>query len=312
MRIQINELNQKEYEKLLGNWSDLPLWLQPKLISCYKNKMLLVAYRGNFLVGVWVVPLIITNKRRMARREYRFFPYSSPYLFDNDNLKKREIVYELFKYLTNKCDDINLPFDPTFKEFAPIQSLGAFVEWRHTHITNRPIEYQKISSRLRNHIKNARKLSKIKLFNDYTNFDFDKAIKGSKKEQDARQKSAINLLKNDNAKIVSAYLENKVCAGIFIAIDSTTAIMMHSWQSCDAPRGVLSALILGGIDWALTKQNLKRYDFEGSILQNVDYYYSGFNCEIESYGHVFWSKNKLFLHEMIDKSINISERLATI
>lgn len=311
MSVQIQKLSQKEYETLLSNARNISLWLMPKLTTCYKDKMLLSAYRGNQLVGIWVIPLITKEGRKIARREYRYLPYSSPYLFEEDNLRRRDVTYELFKYLTNNCTDVNLPFDPRFKEFAPIQGLGAFVEWRHTHILGNPIEYQQISSRLRNHIKNARKLIQVEINTDYSKFNFEQAIIGLRKEQLARQKSAINLIKNGHAKIVSAYLGNKICGGIFIATDSVAAYMMHSWQSNDAPRGTMSALILEGTNWALKKQYLKQYDFEGSLLQKVDYYYSGFNCKIESYGHVFWSKEKETLHKMIEESINIPERLLT-
>ncbi len=288
------------------------MWLIPELTMCYKNKILLSAFRGNSLAGIWAVPLADAGERKTARREYRFLPYSSPYLFEKNNLKRREVAYKLLEYLTNNCDDINLPFDPEFKEFAPIQSLGAFVEWRHTHILERPLEYGKMSSKLRNHIKNAKKLIRIEIGADYSKFDFDQAIKGSKEERSARQKSSVNLIKNGHAKTISAYQDKKPCAGIFIATDSDTAYMMHSWQSNVAPRGTTSALIVEGANWALKKKHLKKFDFEGSLLQKVDYYYSGFNCKIVPYGHVFWSKEKKSLYKMIEKSINIPERLIKI
>ena len=309
MSIQIRKLNHGEYEKLLNNESGLPIWLLPKLATCYEKIIFLSAYRGNRLVGVWLVPLVIEGRRKMARRKYRCFPYSSPYLTEGDNLKRRSVVYKLFEYLTNYCDDINLPFAPEFKEFAPIQGLGGFVEWRHTHILKNPIEYRKLSSKLRNHIRNARRLIRIEMNDDSAGFNFEEAIKGPRTERLARKKSAINLLENNHAKIFSAYLRDKKCGGILIATDSTSAYIMHSWRSKDAPRGTVSALIFEGADWALGEKRLKRYDFEGSILQKVDYYYSGFNCKIAPYGHVFWSKDKESLHGMIEKAMNIPERL---
>ena len=159
--------------------------------------------------------------------------------------------------------------------------------------------------------KNANKSLKIEIGDDYSKFNFEQAVKGSKEEKIARKKSAINLIKNGHAKIITAYKKNKMCAGIFIATDNSTAYIMHSWQSDDAPRGTMSALICKGATWAFKEKCSKRYDFEGSIIQNVDYYYSGFNCKIESYGYVFWSTEKKSFDKMIEKSINIPERLLT-
>jgi hypothetical protein len=310
MSIQIREVKQIDYESLAVNFEkEIPLWLLPKFITCYKEKMLLVAYRGNRLVGLWVVPISITEGQKIAQREYRYLPYSSPYLFEQDNLKRREVVYGLFKYLTENCNKINLPFDPGFKDFAPIQGLGALVEWRHTHVIKAPFEYQKMSSRLRNHIRSAKKLVKIEFSKDQSKFNFDEAIKGLKKEQQARRELAINLLRNNQAIIVTAYKKKKICSGILIALDANTAYMLHSWQAVDAPRGTVSALILEAVNWAISEKRVKQYDFEGSVLQKIDYYYSGFNCEISPYGHVFWSKDQDELFGLIQKSINIPGRL---
>jgi hypothetical protein len=311
MSIKIQELDQQQYKGLMGNIgaSNVPLWLIPELTSCYKNKLMLSAYRGKELVGVWIVPLIKIGDQIMARREYRYFPYSSPFLLESDNIKRRGVSCKLFKYLTSIVDDVNLPFDPEFKELSTIQGQGAFVEWRHTHILSKSIKYEEMRRDVRNHIKSAKQLVRTKIDSDYSKFNFTQAIKGSQGERMARRKSAVNLVKNGNAKIITAYMGSNVCGGILLAVDQATAYMIHSWKSSDAPRGTVSLLISEAVDWALKVKKLKQFDFEGSIIQDIDYYFSGFNCEIRPYGHVFWSKKKRSLYEMMERSANIPGRL---
>ena len=53
-----------------------------------------------------------------------FLPYSSPLILEEDNLKRREIMFQLFRSLTKICDSIYLPMDPNFKDLPAIQSWG--------------------------------------------------------------------------------------------------------------------------------------------------------------------------------------------
>lgn len=306
MNISVREIDQSEYQSLATNWGGkLPLWLLPKLITCYQDKKHLIAYRGNCPVGIWAVPM----EGKIVRRRFRHFPYASPFLVEQDNLKRREVVYELMKYLTENYVEINLPFDPDFKDLAPAQCLGAFVEWRHTHLLKNPLEYQKMPSRLRNHIINAKKFVRIVSGFDQDQFNFDAAIKGAKEERQARKENAVNMLNSHRAIIFSALKNKKLCGGIFIAFDSNNAYLMHSWQANGAPRGTMSALIYEGVNWTLAEKLLRQFDFEGSVFQQIDYYYCGFNAEIRPYGHVFWSNKKNGLFTMVEKSINIPGRL---
>lgn len=306
MNIKIRDVDQREYQSLAVNWGKkLPLWLLPQLITCYQDKKCLIAFRGNRPVGIWVVPM----ERKIARRRFRHFPYASPFLADQDNLKRRQVIYELMRYLTENCVEINLPFDPDFTDLASAQGLGAFVEWRHTHVLKNPLEYQNMPSRLRNHIKNAKKFVRIASGFDQDQFNFNAAIKGTKEERQARKENAVNMLKNRQAIIFSALKNKKLCGGILISFDSDNAYLMHSWQAKGAPRGTMSTLIYEGANWMLTEKLLHQFDFEGSVFQEIDYYYCGFNAEIRPYGHVFWSNEKDKLFTMVEKSINIPGRL---
>lgn len=309
MSIRIQKYNPDQFKQLLQN-IEVPLWLGPEVLNCYQHRTILVAWRGKRLAGLWIVPLIRQNGEIIAKREYRYLPYASPIIFENDNLKRREVIHQLFERLISDCDMISLPFDPSFKDFAIVQGLGAFVEWRHTHILTRPIKLADISSRLRNHIRKAQKTITIQSDQQST-FNFEQAIKGLPNEIVKRKKFVTELIKNGKGRVISAYTDGKVCAEILIAADANSAYMIHSWQDENAPRGTVSALIVEGVKWAFEERGLKQYDFEGSVLQGVDYYYSGFNCEIVPYGYVYWSRKRDDIYKMIDRSIDIPGRKIT-
>ncbi|MFA5025740.1 MAG: hypothetical protein WC503_04505 [Candidatus Shapirobacteria bacterium] len=312
MSILIEEVDFETYSKKVGYLDGiLPLWLSPKFVTAYKEKILLLATNGKEVKGVWVIPITSQDGLKIAKRNYRFFPYSSPIFFDKDNLKRRDMAEKFFEYVGSKCESIYLPLAPDFKDMATIQEQGALIEWRHTHIMSNPIDDSQIDSRLRNHIKNAKNYIEISIEKSPNNFNFELAIKGGADEQKERRESAINLLSNKQAVIVTAKKDGKLCAGILLAYDEKTAYMMHSWQMEGAPRGTISYLIYESINWTFKVGKLKYFDFEGSVIQNIDYFFGGFNAEIVPYGFIHWSHDKNKLHNLIDRSINIEGRLLT-
>ena len=56
--------------------------------------------------------------------------------------------------------------------------------------------------------------------------------------------------------------------------------MMHSWQLEDTPRGTISKLIFEAVRWTFDVKKLKVFDFEGSVINNIDYFFCGFNANI--------------------------------
>lgn len=309
MNISVKEVSLEEYsQKTSSIIKSLPLWSLPKITECYKDKLFLLAVSGNEIKGLWVVPLAYEGNTRIAKRQYRFLPYSSPLILEDDNLKRREIMTKLFQYMIRNYKSVYLPMDPNFKDLSVVQSLGALVEWRHTHLLFSPLDFDKINSRLRNHIRFAQNNIETFISVNPPDFNFDSAIKGNADEKDQRLKSAINLLANDHAIITSAKNEGQLCAGVFMAFDCQTAYMMHSWQLKDTPRGTISRLIFEATNWTFNVKKLKVFDFEGSVINNIDYFFSGFNGNITPYGFIHWSTTKNGLYRLVDKSLNIDGR----
>lgn len=310
MDIVIHKVSAREYHKKIKLYLDkLPLWLSPEYIGFYPETFILLAMRGVALKGVWVVPMINKENQKIAKREYRFFPYASPIIFADDNLQRRMIVMKLYKYLINKCDAVSLPMHPGFNDLSVIQSFGAFVEWRHTHLLSKPLTLNQVGSRLRNHITYSQRNVEIFIDDNPDNFNFDLAIKGGGEEREKRKLLAIKLLKNKQAEVIYAKDGQRICAGVLIVYDNSCSYMLHNWQDEKTPRGTISSLIFEATNRALQIRKLTKFDFEGSVFYNVDYFFTGFNTEITPYGYIHWSSNKKDLFDLIDKSLNISGRL---
>ena len=144
---------------------------------------------------------------------------------------------------------------------------------------------------------------------DPTKFRFDIAIKGTAQEINNRSKMAINLIKNRNGKVFTAFKNNKAIAGVIIVFDYNSAILLHSWQNKDTERGTIPYLIYYAILWCFKNLNIKYFDFEGSVIKTIDDFFAEFNTEILIYPYIHFGKNKDELFKIIDRSINIDGRI---
>ena len=310
--IVIKDITSKELEKLeKNNKLELPIWASAKTTSYYDDRIIITAWKGDELKGVFNVPITKEDNIKIVDRGLRFFPYASPIIFEKDNIKRREIVLLMFKYLVDNYNKISLPLFPEFKDIAPIQSLGIFTECWHTHTLKEKLNIDNVSSRLRNHINNALKLIDIIVDEKYDDYNFEKAIKGPKYEIDIRSKSGINLIKHGNGFFVTGIDKNTgiKMGGIMIAYDKDWAYLLHSWRDKDAPRGIIPTLILKAIQISFDEKKINTFDFEGAVIQNIDIFFSGFNANITTYPYLFWAKDKKEYKKLIEDSINIDGRL---
>jgi len=166
-----------------------------------------------------------------------------------------------------------------------------------------------LSRRLRNHINSAEKNIRVTVGDSIENFNFDKAIRGSDDEVEKRRSLAEKLWAEEKGFILSARNhKDELVAGIFILFDYECGYMLHTWQIPDAPRGSVALLIKAAIEYTLNTKNLKRFDLEGSVIQNVDYFFSGFNGTILPYGFIHWSREETKLVDLVLESRNIEGR----
>jgi len=306
--INISELFELEKEMNLS----LPIWASPKFITFYETYLILKASKGKEVKALWVVPTTIDEISISASPSIRFFPYASPLIFDRNNLKRRKIFGELLQAVTKICDSISLPMSPYFNDLQAVPSLGGFVEWRHTHISCNKLDRTKLSSRLRNNIRFAERKISILAHKNHELFDFKQAVKGTETEIRKRKEMAIKLLDEEKAIIISGLVDNTVQGGLFLVKDSKSVFLYHSWLNKNSIRGMISYLIEWAISWALTQPGVNRFDFEGSVIQNVDYFFCGFDIEIIPFGYIYWHSNQSEISKIILNSINIPGRISLI
>lgn len=309
--VNIKEISLSEFIELEKNIPFLPLWSTSLAAKGYKHKSILIIEDEKIIKGVFVLPLMFDGKRYTAEREYRVFPYASPILFEKDNMKRRKYVFELFKYIKQKYELIELPLYYEFKDVAPIQSLGMFVEYWHTHTTRKKLGYNDLSRKLRYNIKYAEKYVDIKIDNNVDNFDFSKAIHGTKEEIELRSQSAKNVINSGNGIIFSAFDKktNEKVASTIIVFDSKVAYYLHCYRDNESARGTIPLLLFKAIEYSFDVLKVEIFDFEGAVIQGIDEFFSTFNVDITPYGYLYFASNKEEYMELIESTLYIEGRL---
>lgn len=304
--MNIVKINEKEFISIINTYLDyIPIWSDIEAIECYNEKELIKVCKNDTILAVFLIPI----NNNGVRREYRYFPYCMPIILSiSNNLSRKEIYKFIFKYIFDKYNYTFIPLHPDFKIISSISSQSGFVEMRHTHILEKKMELNNINSKLRNHINHAQKNVSIVIDNNYSDFDFNKAIKGNCEERQKRSKLAKKLLDHKKAFLVKAVYNNDIIAGIEIIYDKKWAYLLHSYQTKKI-RGVVPLMIFKGIKDAFEKLNIKYFDFEGSVIDDIDDFFSSFDANVVSYPYIIQSKNKEKFMELIYRSINIDGRV---
>lgn len=309
--IKIESVSYDEYKKTVNKFEFVPLWASSIAAEGYTQKEFLIIKENDNIKGFFLLPLCFDGNRLTAEREYRVYPYASPIIFEKDNMKRRQLVYELFKYIKNKYPLIELPLHYNFKDIAAVQSLGMFVDMWHTHITRKKLTLNDIPSGLRYSVSYANRYVNIVYDKDYEQFNFEKAIHGKEEEIALRKKNVINLIDNNKAIIFSAYdkITNKKVASTVISFDNSCAYYLHCYREKDSVRGVVPLMIIKAIEYAFDVLKVDVFDFEGAVIQSIDKFLSTFNVEIVPYGYLYFAKDDDEFHELIQSTLNIEGRI---
>lgn len=308
--IIVNEITLGEFEELEKSLPELPIWASSLAAKGYEHKTILVIKEDDKVKGIFLLPLLDDGKRITAEREYRVYPYASPIIFEKDNTIRRKYVYELFKYIKNNYNLIELPLHPDFKDVAPIQALGIFVEYWHTHVTYHKLNIDDISKKLRYNINYASRYVDIVYDTNNDTFDFSKAIHGDKKEILMRKNNAINLVNNKHGLYFSAIDREtgKKVASTLIVFDNDCAYYLHCYREKDAPRGVVPLMIFKAIEYSFDVLKVRKFDFEGAVIQSIDEFLSTFNVDIEPYGYLYYAKDEKEYCELVKSTLFIEGR----
>ena len=303
--MKVKSISKNEYFKILKEFNiDIPLFCGYEAYEAYETVDLLLVSEKDNKIALFFVPI----DNDSIRRKYRFFPYLMPIMLKKENnLKIKEINKILFNYLFNNYSYVFIPLHPDYKMISSVSSLGGFVEMRHTHILYNKITFDDLNSKLKNHIRNAKKYVNIIIDKNIDDYEFEYAIKGKKEEVKLRSKLAKNIIKNNNGFAVKAYKDNKVIAGLIIANDNGWMYLLHSYQK-EKIRGVVPLMIINAIEYSFNN-NCKCFDFEGSVIDDIDDFFASFDAQIVTYPYVIYAEDKEKFNSLINRSRNIEGRV---
>ena len=304
--MKIETITEKEYLGLLHKYMKIiPIYTDNEAIECYKDRELIKVTKNNNPIAVFIIPI----DNQGVRRKYRFFPYLMPIILESKSSIEKKGIYELiFNYLFNKYNYVFIPIHPEYKLISAISAEGGFVEMRHTHILRDKLVFEELSPKLRNHVRSAMKQVEIIIDNSYQNYDFAKAIKGNLEEIEERSTLAKKLLDAKKGFTVKAKYNNEIIAGLVIIYDNDWSYLLHSYQD-GSIRGIVPYLILMASNYAFDEKKVKFFDFEGSVIDKIDDFFTSFNAEIITYPFVIYSNDEKEFQKLINKSRNIIGRI---
>ena len=301
----IESISSKEYFDIVSKLDYIPVYSDIEAINIYSNKEFIKVSKNGNVIAVMLVPI----DNNGVRREYRYFPYINPILLEKvNNVSKKNILKLIFNYLFKKYDYTFIPLHPSFKLISSIQSEGGLVEMRHTHITNTKLTLDNVSSKLRNHIRSAEKNVQVLIDSDYSHFGFADAIKGSSEEILKRSELTKKLIDNGKGIVIKAIVDNEVKAGVICVYDKEWSYLLHSYQD-KSIRGVIPLLILKANEYLFDRVGIKYFDFEGSVIDEIDDFFSSFNVDIINYPYVIEANTQDKLYNLINRSMNIEGRI---
>ncbi len=302
----IESISKDEYLEILKKKNiDIPIYADQEAIDIYSNKEIIKVVKNDCPLAVFLIPI----DNNGIRREYRFFPYISPIFINKENnYNQKKILKIMFNYLFNKYDYCFIPLHPSFKMISAIQSEGGFVEMRHTHVTDKKMTLDSVPAKLRNHIRNAMKTVEVIIDQDYHNFDFDSAIKGDKEEVIKRSNLAKKLIANHKGIVIKGLVDGKVKASIICIYDKDWSYLLHSYQD-KTIRGIIPLLIIRANEYLFDNIRIKYFDFEGSVIDEIDDFFSSFNVNIINYPYIIEAKSKDKFYNLINRSMNIDGRI---
>jgi hypothetical protein len=269
----------------------LPLWAGSLARVAYKETATLTAMQGRALVGLWVLPLVQHDDATRVERSARTLPYASPYIAATHPQRRREIMMALLKEVQARFCSIELPMSPQFYDVTMSGKLGVFVEWRHTYEIPIATEWRRAyTSKVRNHLNSASKRVTLSAESGATIFDFDRGIVGQSPDQITLRRRFIHYLHANNVSVISltAISHGRTVGQALCVCHGNTAYLFHSWFDRQGPRGVPSLLIDAMAEIARRKEGCTILDLEGSALETVDYFMSGFGGRVAPYPFLYW------------------------
>lgn len=272
--------------------TSLQPWNKASVRQVYENVLFIIVQNSHGeLCAAWCCP---TDRAGSARRQYRVLPYAAPWVNPSLHVsKRRKAIAKLGNELQALTNEVDLPLDPAFTDISGFLFCGYTLELRHTRILNIKNLGAVTDGYLRttrSHIRHASRLVSVQRSN-VAQFQFAQAIVNqSTAAVQARARSARYFELLGDVIVLNAVDGNSiVVGGILLLRNGNTAVCMHSWFKRGI-RGTPSLLIHEAITASKDVWGSKYFDFEGSVLPNIDNFMAGFGAPEFIYGQLRWAK----------------------
>jgi hypothetical protein len=268
--------------------ADQPLWASDLAGNAYPHTATLTARNGPTLMGVWIVPLRFHGQSIHVEREARTLPYCSPYIAAKHPQRRRDIMEAMLEEVLAHAATVSLPMSPGFYDVTMAGHVGLGVDWRHTHeieLTSDARWRQAYAAKVRNHIAFARRHVSLATERHGEGFDFERGLVAQTAHQVTIRRDFIHSLPHRGGSVIccTALAKGKPVGQALVVCDLSIAYLFHSWFDRTGPRGVPSLLIDSVAERARDVGRCRVLDLEGSVIESVDYYMSGFGGAITPY-----------------------------
>lgn len=266
------------------------LWTSRYALEHYESFRYIVCQKGKETVGLWVIPTSV-NDRNRCMRAIRLFPYVTPWIQEGIESRKRKIAMCMFSYIQEHASLLSLPMDPSFLVGSGLQQMGAWLEWRHTHILEAEwLQKAWSGGKLTNRLKRARSRTTLSIHNDASAFDFRRALVGQTNVQvKNRQDLACALVSDGFGFIVDANI-GCIVGQVLVVLWGNVGYLFHAWSGANYREPGVAAFLISSALERVLELGGKHLDLEGSVIAGVDEFFFGLKGKVTPYCAVHWSQ----------------------
>lgn len=303
IKLLIEESDLKDYDDLISNSKCATIFHERRWLDGYKrvNDRYFVDYYGIYDNNgelISVVPL--TYFKYLGQNIIslpKLTPYLGPIMNKDDtyealrNYKKISIEKDVHKNVVSVINStgicMNYRFNSSINDFQVYRWNNYDVRLKYTYkIYADDVEslWLGLDRKLRNDIRNVEKKDiEIKL-GDVNQFILLNKVRMEDKKHEIVNSNYWKLIYDTfgetNAEIMTIYVSGDAVSSIFLVWDDRCAYYLGGGGGYGV-RGASSKLLWDTINYIFTNLNLNVFDFEGSNVESIEYYFRKFNGFLE-------------------------------